>query len=68
MQCHQVPLKVAGVIFSILAFLHLLRLFLGWHIVFDTFVVPIWYSAIGLLIAGSLAFWMFKAASYDKCP
>lgn len=67
MRCHQIPLTVAGIIFSIMAIFHLLRLFMGWGLVFGAFVVPVWYSGIGLIIAGALAFWMLRAASYDKC-
>lgn len=67
MHCHQFPLRIAGLIFSIIALLHLLRLFFDWHIVFGTFVVPVWFSWIGLFVACALAFWMFKAATHDKC-
>lgn len=64
MKCHKLPLVVAGVIFSVMAILHLLRLFIGWNIVLGTFMVPVWWSGIGLIIAGGLAFWMLKAAMF----
>lgn len=67
MKCHQVPLTVAGIIFSLMAIFHLLRLYFGWSIVFGAFVLPVWASWIGLIIAGGLGIWMLRAACYDKC-
>lgn len=64
---HRMPLLVAGVIFSLLAIMHLLRLFLGWSLVIGTFSVPIWWSGIGLVIAFLLALWMFKSSCCGTC-
>lgn len=64
---HRAPLIVAGVIFSFLALMHLIRLFVGWGIVVGTFSIPLWWSGIGLIIAGILAAWMFKSSCCDRC-
>ena len=59
---HTAPLIVAGLIFALIAFLHLLRFFVGWDVIVGTFAIPVWWSGIGLIIAALLAFWMFKSA------
>lgn len=64
---HKLPLLVAGIIFSIIALLHLLRLVIGWSVVIGTFVVPVWWSGVGLIIAGFLAFWMLKSSCCERC-
>ena len=46
---------LAVTIFGLVALLHLLRLFLGWEVTFNGAVVPIWLSAVGLVVAGALA-------------
>ena len=47
---------VTGVVFLIIALLHLFRAILGWQAVIGTFVLPIWISWFGLLLAGYLAY------------
>lgn len=63
---HRVPLYVSGIIFSLIALLHLIRLSLGLSVVVGTFSIPLWWSGVGLVIAGILAGWMFKSAC-DRC-
>jgi hypothetical protein len=46
---------IAIVIFAFGSIAHLLRLFLGWEIIINAVVMPIWISAIGFVIAGGLA-------------
>jgi hypothetical protein len=46
---------IATVIFAIVALLHLLRLVYGWEVTFAGWVVPMWLSVIGLIVAGGLA-------------
>lgn len=67
MNIHKLPLLVGGIIFSIMALFHLLRLFIGWNVILGTFAIPVWWSGIGLIIAGFLAFWMLKSAFCDHC-
>jgi uncharacterized membrane protein len=49
-------LLVAGIIFSLVAILHALRLLRGWHVVIGDLSVPVWISWIGLAIAAYLAY------------
>jgi hypothetical protein len=53
---------LAVAVFSVVAVLHLLRLFAGWEVVVVGFVVPVWWSAIGLVVAGGLAFMVWREA------
>jgi hypothetical protein len=47
---------LAGIIFAIVAVCHLLRIFMGWPIVVDTWTVPMWLSWIALVVAGGLSY------------
>ncbi len=48
---------VAGVIFAIVALLHLLRVYMGWPVVIGDWSAPMWVSWIALVVAGVLAIW-----------
>jgi hypothetical protein len=54
---------LAGVVFAIVALAHLLRIFMGWSIVIDTWTVPMWLSWIALVIAGGLGFFGLSLVS-----
>ena len=43
---------VAGVIFALVALLHLLRIYMGWPVVIGSWTAPMWVSWIGLVVAG----------------
>jgi hypothetical protein len=47
---------VSGIIFLIIAFLHLLRIVLGWEAVIAGWIVPRWVSWLALIIAGYLGY------------
>lgn len=47
---------VTGLIFLVIAFLHLLRLVFGWEAVIAGRPMPAWLSLGGLIIAGYLAY------------
>ncbi|MGD1209968.1 MAG: hypothetical protein ABR973_01260 [Candidatus Acidiferrales bacterium] len=47
---------VAGLIFLLVAVAHLLRLLLRWSVILNGWTVPMWVSAIALVVAGFLAF------------
>jgi hypothetical protein len=47
---------VAGLIFLVMTALHILRLAIGWHVVFAGWTIPMWVSWIAVPIAGFLAF------------
>jgi len=54
-------LKVAGVIFFIVAVAHLLRVIFNLELIVGSFAVPIWTSVAGFIFALALALWMFKS-------
>jgi len=47
---------VSGIIFTIVALVHLLRLALGWDITIGGWLVPMWVSWPGLIIPGILGY------------
>jgi len=52
----------AGAIFALIALVHLVRIYLGWSIVIDSWSIPIWVSWIGFVVAGGLAYLGLRAA------
>jgi len=52
--------KIAIVVFSLVAILHLLRLIFGWEVIVSGMIVPVWFSAIGFIIAAGLAFLLWR--------
>jgi hypothetical protein len=52
-------LSVTGIIFVIVAVLHLLRLIYQWPAQVGTFGVPLWMSCAALLVASILFVWAF---------
>lgn len=54
---------VAGLIFAIVALLHLLRIYVSWPVVVADWSVPMWVSWIGLVVAGGLAFFGLSLAA-----
>lgn len=53
---------IAVALLAVMAIVHLVRLFVGWEIVVTGFVVPVWWSAIGLVVAGGLALMVWREA------
>jgi hypothetical protein len=53
---------IAGVIFALVALLHLLRLIMGWSVVIDSWTVPMWVSWIGIVVAGGLSYYGTRLA------
>ena len=49
-------------VFTLVAIMHLIRLFAGWEVIVTGFVVPVWWSAVGLLVAGGLALMVWREA------
>jgi len=49
-------LRATGLIFLLIAVLHLLRLVFGWETSFEGRAVPQWLSVIALIVAGYLAY------------
>ena len=51
---------VSGVLFSLVAIAHLLRIVYGMSIQVDEYVVPMFVSWVGLIVPAGLAFWAFR--------
>lgn len=60
---HKTFMQVATAIFAVVAAAHSLRLVLGWGVTIGGFQVPLWWSAVGLLLAGFLAWSGYKLNS-----
>jgi hypothetical protein len=56
---HRRYCTISGVLFSLIALAHLLRIVCGISIQVDDFVVPMFVSWIGLAVPAGLAFWAF---------
>jgi hypothetical protein len=56
---------VAGIIFAVVALLHLVRIYMDWPVVIGDWSVPMWVSWIGLVVAGSLAIFGLRLAATD---
>ena len=55
------PFTILAVLFlALVALLHLLRLVLGWEVIFNGAAVPTSLSIAGLLIAGGLAVMLWR--------
>lgn len=53
---------IAVALFALIAVAHLLRLFAGWEVIVAGFVIPVWWSAFGVFIAGGLALMVWREA------
>jgi hypothetical protein len=51
---------ISGVLFSLVALAHLLRIVYGMAIQVDDYVVPMFVSWIGLAVPAGLAVWAFR--------
>ena len=53
-----------GVVVVLIALVHLVRLFTGWEVVVNGFVVPVWWSAPIVVIFAGLAFLVWREAHH----
>jgi hypothetical protein len=53
----------AGLVFALVALLHVLRLYAGWPIVIGNWAVPLWFSWIGFVVAGALSYGGLRLAA-----
>jgi hypothetical protein len=53
-------LRLSGTLFGLVAVGHLLRLLYGVPAELGQWVVPLWVSVVGLLLAAALALWAFR--------
>jgi len=66
MQDKDLALKVSGVIFFLVGFMHLVRFFTQASITVGTIRVPVRASLFGFVVAMFLAIWMFKVSKAGK--
>lgn len=59
-------LKLTGLIFLVVALVHLLRLAFGWNVFLGDFAVPLGLSWLGVLVAGYLSYSSFHFARHTK--
>jgi hypothetical protein len=52
----------AGIVFVIIALLHLLRIIYGWDAVIDGWTVSTWISWVALIVAGYLGYDGFRSS------
>jgi len=53
---------IAGVIFAVVALLHLLRVYMAWPVMIGGWTVPMWVSWIGFVVAGGLSYFALSFA------
>jgi uncharacterized membrane protein len=56
-------LLLVGVIFGIIAVLHLFRIIAGWPAVMGGAAIPMWVSWLGLVVTGFLSVQAFRHAN-----
>ena len=57
----QTPLLVSGIIFLLIAIMHLARVIIKFNLVVADYPVPIWMNMVAVVVALVFAIWMFKA-------
>jgi hypothetical protein len=57
---------VAGIIFTLVALFHLLRIFADWPVIIGDWSAPKWVSWLGLIVAGGLALFGFRFTANDE--
>ena len=57
---------ISGVVFSLVAVLHALRLALSWEAVIGGWIVPSWVSGVALLVAGYMAYTAFSLSKRSE--
>lgn len=60
--CVSSPLVVSGIIFGIVALVHLYRIFHFFPVTFGTVVFPEWWSYVAFIVLGLLSVWMFVSS------
>jgi hypothetical protein len=58
--------NLAIAIFILIAVMHLMRLVFGWEVTLNGLVIPMWVSVMALLIAGALAYFLWREAYKSK--
>ncbi len=59
-------LLISAIIFSLVALVHLVRLFTHWSFQIGAMTVPLWGSWLAVLIGATLSIWAFRLLSQWK--
>lgn len=59
---HRLPLRIAGIIFLLVAVMYFIRVILRAEIVVAGYIISPWVSLPGFVVAGLLSVWMFRSA------
>jgi hypothetical protein len=51
---------IAVIVFSLIGFIHLLRLFFSWEVIINGTILPVWISAPGFFLASGLALMLWR--------
>ena len=54
---------VSGTAFGIIAAAHVVRLLFAWPVQVAQRTIPVWFSAVGLVLAGGLCVWALRVLS-----
>jgi hypothetical protein len=57
---------LAGIIFTLVALFHLVRIYMDWPVMIADWSVPKWVSWVGLIVAGGLALCGFRLTANDE--
>jgi hypothetical protein len=57
---------LAGIIFTLVALFHLVRIYMDWPVMIAEWSVPKWVSWVGLIVAGGLAIFGFRFTANDE--
>ena len=57
---------LAGIIFTLVALFHLVRIYMDWPVMIADWSVPKWVSWVGLIVAGGLALFGFRFTANDE--
>lgn len=63
MNSQTLGLRLAGIIFGLVCLGHLWRLIRHTEVMIGPHHVPMWASAVGLIIAGVMSIWMWRLSS-----
>jgi hypothetical protein len=53
-------MRISGTLFGVVALAHAVRLFLSWPVAVAGWSVPMWISAMALVLTGMLCVWAFR--------
>jgi len=57
---------IAIVIFSLIAIVHLLRMFFRWEVMINGIYIPLWVSGIAVVIFVELAYMLWRESQQKK--